>query len=341
MKIECSHCHKTYDIPAERIRALGEQVAFPCPACKASIEINLASVDKESETSAGAPPPPEEKPTGGVLKRRILRAVKDLPPMPQVAQKARELVADENYSFTDLAKIIETDQAIATRVLKLSNSPYYGVGNVTSIQHASVVLGMKTLNELLTMACASSVLGSEFKGYGQTSSDMWKHSLAVAGCAKIIANNKNPALADDAFSAGLIHDCGKIILDEYILERKEEFQRCMAGGEKSFLEAEKSILGFDHAEISGEVCEKWQIPKKLALAITYHHSPSTLQVNALVHIVHAADAIALMSGIGAGLDGTMYRIDKKTAEFLGLDSNQIGLYMAEALEYVEKTMMEM
>ena len=82
---------------------------------------------------------------------------------------------------------------------------------------------MKTLSDLLTLACSSSVMGSKLNGYGQESGDLWMHSLAVAGCARSIAKLKKPELADDAFSAGLIHDCGKLILDPYIDERRDLF----------------------------------------------------------------------------------------------------------------------
>ena len=115
--------------------------------------------------------------------------------MPQVAQKARQITADADSSFSDLVKVIETDQAIATRVLKIANSSYYGQAEeVTSLQQAAVVLGMKTLNELLTMACSGSMIGSELKGYRLQSGDLWMHSLATAGCARMLAEKKNRLL---------------------------------------------------------------------------------------------------------------------------------------------------
>ena len=276
MEIQCLHCGKTYSIPEEHIKSYGGHVTISCPACKSSIEINLKSADKGAESVPGLPQASSERaPTGQELKKKILGTLQDLPAMPEVAQKAREIVSDENSSFTDLAKIIEADQSIAARVLKLSNSSYYSaMGSVTSIQHASVVLGMDTLNEILILACASSVLGSELNGYGQSSGDLWKHSLAVAGCAKIISGYKNPGLADDAFSAGLIHDCGKLVLNQYVAERNDEFRKFMVEGEKTFLEAERAILGFDHSMIAGEICSKWKIPKKTVNSHRVSSQPS-------------------------------------------------------------------
>lgn len=332
MKINCSHCSKKYNIPDERLSKFGTKMSFPCPSCKEIIEIIMDAKHpiKAQSTDKGLM-------TGDKLKKSIMRTVSDLPPMPQVAQKARKITADEKSSFKDLAKVIETDQAIATRVLKLANSSFYGqAGNVTSLKQASVVLGMKTLNELLTLACAGSLLGPKLKGYGLDSGDLWMHSLATAGCAKMIAEKKYPSLTDDAFSAALIHDCGKLILDKYILERLGQFGTEIDEG-KPFLKIEQNMLGFDHAQIAAEVCEKWQIPKNITNAILYHHNPAAARDNELVNIVHAADGIALMSGIGAGIDGMLYEVDDRVMEFLGISEEDIGIYILEISEYVEQT----
>lgn len=337
MRIECEHCGSIHNIPDERLLALGDHIVFPCPKCKGRIAVDVGH-DTEETPPSSSPSPASIDLKGEELKKRILKTVDDLPPMPQVAHKARDIIAHEDWSYKDLAEVIETDQAIASRVLKIANSAYYGVsGNVSSIQKASVVLGMKTLNELLTLACAASVLGSELKGYRQESDDFWRHSLAVAMGAKSLAQGKHPNLAEDAFSAGLLHDCGKIILDQYVLERTEQFESFMGQGEVSFLEAEKHILGFDHAEIAAEVCEKWSISKKLATAIRYHHSPLETETNELVYIVHAADAISMMSGLGAGIDGLVYKLDDQVLTFLELDDELIGMHMVETIQNVEKT----
>ncbi len=333
MIITCALCKKVYDIPEERLRLQGSSVAFYCQACGNLIEIKLPG------KGADGPPPKDSLVSGDALKKRILMTVEDLPPMPQVAQKARQVIANERSSFRDLARIIETDQAIATRVLKMANSSYYGlVSKVTSIQHAAALLGMKTLNDLLIFACAGTLLEQELLGYGLMTGDLWKHSLATAGCARSLAAKKRPHITDDAFTTGLIHDCGKIILDPYIAERHDRFMAFLEPEGTSFLDAEKELLGFDHAEIASEVCRKWHIPENMTLAIQAHHKPSLAGGDELAHIVHAADAIALMTGIGSGIDGMKYEIDVAVMESLELNSNEIGLHMASALEFVEEAL---
>jgi len=255
MKIECPNCHKVHKIPDERL-PIGKEIAFPCLDCKGTIELDLrsspaqdvtaASESKQEEqqkTSDSSTPSAKEESSGEDLKKRILKSVGDLPPMPQTVFKVREIISDPNSSFKELSDILETDQAMATRVLKIANSAYYGLsGKVSSIQHASIVLGHKTLGELMTMAGTSGILANKLEGYGLEAGDLWRHSMGVAFGSKIIATKKNPTLANDAFAAGLIHDAGKLILDQHVLERKEAFDEFMADGQQTFLSAEKQIL---------------------------------------------------------------------------------------------------
>ncbi len=341
MLIECNNCQKRYNIPDEKIASLGKRVVLPCPACKEKIEIipeNIGNqeteIPAEDQSSSGLP-------TGENLRKKILSSIKDLPPMPQVAQKAREVVSDPDSNFKDLAKVIETDPAIASKLLKIANSAYYGsVGTVASVQQASVLLGVKTLQELLTIACAAGLLSGELEGYDLESGEMWKHSLAVAAASRIIAQKDHPALAEDAFSAGLIHDAGKLILSPYVNERKDVFLMLMEPEDVSFLSAEGKILGFDHAEIVSDVCEKWQIPKHISTAIRYHHCPERSNRNGLAYILHVADAVAMQSGIGGGVDGMLYEIDAASLDFLNIDVGFTEGMMEQVVDYVEKTTSE-
>lgn len=274
---------------------------------------------------------------GQSLKNKILSTVRELPPMPQVVLKAREIMADPHSSFEKLSKVLESDQAIAMRVLKLVNSAYYGQsGKISSIQRASVVLGHKTIGELITMAGTSQLLGKTLKGYGLKAGELWRHSLAAAFASRMIANQKVPSLSNDAFTAGLIHDVGKLILDKYILERKEVFQEFMADGQQTFLNAEKEILGFDHSQIAAEVCKSWNIPKPLADAIRYHHYPSLSKDSELAYIVHIADSIAMMTALGLGIDGMTYKMDDNAIEFLDIPEKEISNIMNEVIIYVDE-----
>ncbi len=329
MKVKCARCLLQFEIPDDRL-PVGKEIAFPCPKCKETIEIDLRSEQEKD----GLISEDEQKDyiKGEALKKRILRHIKDLPPMPRTVMKAREIIADPNSSFKDLADLFETDQAMAAKILKLANSPYYGMGGkVSSIQHASVVLGYRTLGELITMGGTSNLLGKNLEGYGLDAGDLWKHSIAVAFGSKLIANIKQPEIANDAFTAGLIHDAGKLILDKFIAERWELFERFMSDGEHTFLEAEKEILELDHSEAAFEVCKAWNVPKHITIAIKYHHHPSGSNDSLLAYIVHMADAVSMMAGLGMGIDGVLYKMDENAMGFLDLNEQDIEKIMTQVI----------
>jgi len=344
MNVKCELCGKGYNIPDERIPP-DRKISFPCPSCKKGI-INI-DIRPEALKEAPQPERPKKKgqsfeverdlPTGEVLQKIILNRLTELPPMPQVMFKAREIMNDPTSGFRALADILEKDQAMATRVLRLSNSAYYGLaGKVTSVQHAAVLLGYKTVGEVVAMATSSKLLGDSLEGYKMNSGDLWKHSLAVAIASRLIAGKRYKDLENDAFSAGLIHDAGKIVLNKYVLERGNAFEEYMSDDQKSFLNAEKDILGFDHSEIAAEMCNLWKIPKSLISAICFHHYPAQSGDNTLASIVHVADSLSLMSGIGSGVDGMLYKMDQRAQEFLRLTEQDLREILDETVESVDK-----
>ncbi len=331
---------------------VGKKVAFPCPACKTRIRIDLRSTPNQKEIPndsgkaqpkkpATKKPGTERQPSGMALKYGILRALEDLPAMPEIVLKAQEIMANPDSSLKFLASIVELEPAISTTILKIANSSYYGLqGKVSSIQHAISLLGYNTLAELITMAGVSNILEKTLKGYDLSSEDLWRHSMAVALGSKIIANRKDPDLENVAFSNGLIHDTGKLILDQHVYERRELIKEFMQDGRQTFLEAEKQILGFDHAEIASEFCSKWRIPEDQVLAIRFHHHPSLSEGNQLSYILHVADALAMMGGMGTGSDYMLYGIEHGALEFLGLKEEEATSIMDEVMESVEKIVEE-
>ena len=271
------------------------------------------------------------------LKSKILRSLVELPPMPNIILKAREIMEDPGSSLKDLAGVIEHDQAIVARVLALANSAYYGLsGLVSSIQHASILLGQKTLGELITIAASSQLLSKKLKGYQLNPGDLWKHSLAVALGSRIIAEKKNAKCVEDAFIAGLLHDAGKIILDPYIEERKKEFKKVLINGQQKFIEAEKEILGFNHAEVMSRATRFWRYPETQSAAIRHHHYPLRSGNCELAFIVHLADFAAKEAGFKSEDCVSLPEIDPQTLSYLGFQKEDLSHIIAEVTASVEK-----
>ena len=220
---------------------------------------------------------------------------------------------------------------IVSKLLKAVNSAYYGLsGKISTIHQAAMVLGHKTLAEIVTSTGTKNILNKKLPGYGYDSSDLWKHSLAVAFGAKIIASKRNPCLVSEAYTAGLVHDVGKIVLDKYILEQKAAIQDFMEKNEKTVREAEVQFLGLDHADIAFDVCMKWNFPKTISFGIKHHHQPSNSNADELSYIIHIADYLAILSGIGYDShDDIIYESERGAMDFLKLKPENIGEIMLE------------
>ncbi len=347
MKVECQNCGKTFVLPENRLPA-GKRLSFPCPICKVKITLDLRDNPKPEIKTKPAPAhaegkvvhtPISEKSSneleGTDLKRKIIGSIKDLPPMPKIISKAREVMANPKFGFKEIAEVIETDQAIAAKILQVSNSAYYGLsGMVSSIHQASVVLGHNTLEQLIVMVSATSLLGSRLKGYKMGSGALWQHSLAVAICSREIAMDRAPALENDAFSVGLIHDAGKLALDRYLLERIDKVDQAVKTT-KAFWEVEKQVLGFDHTELASDLCTKWKLPENHVSAMRYHHHPSESDGNQMAFIIHTANYIAHLveSGSSPELEDTL---DPEALPYLSLDESDIVKYVEKTAEAVSQ-----
>ena len=348
--VKCPSCRKTYKISEEQLPQ-GKKVSFSCPNCKARIGLDLRKPRKVAPFSPGqsvAPSPTsncgDSSPVSPVtpeeidaLRNRINHSIQNIPFMPQVVIKAQKAMTDPKTGGKQLAKILQTDPAIVTSMLKIANSAYYGLsGTVSSVEKACAILGYQTVKELVITTGVSNLLGKKLQGYGFNSGELWMHAMAAAIASKMISVRIKPELSEDAYLSGLLHDSGKIILDPYILERKKRIDQFLRNGKRSYFEAEKYILGFDHAEIAAKICGKWHIPEEITTAICNHHHPSASGEHTLSYIVHTGDYVARLCGLGYGEDDILYGLESGALEFLGLDREILGKMMFEVLEAVQE-----
>jgi len=271
---------------------------------------------------------------GKALQNQIICDIRDLPVMPQIVHEARGILQDPNFNIEDFSNLIETDPVLALKVLKIGNSAYHRrMKEISSVREAAVILGVDALVEFVTLSGVTMLFSKHLKGYDMTVEAMRRHSVAVAYGAKLIAKMKRPQYVHDAFTAGLIHDAGKLILDRYILERKKVFNECMSDDQYNHFETERKILGFDHAVVAEKICLKWNIPKHLAAAIRCHHTPHQLKSNDLAHIIRASDN--LVGWIGMDTEGRALDVFDDSIEILGIRAGEVNIILDEILEYTD------
>ena len=228
-----------------------------------------------------------------------------LPSFPQVAAKLLEVSKDDTSPLEEVAKIVETDPGISIRVLELVNSAFYGLSRkVTSLSDAVVILG---LDEIKKLALGIAIFEKLFKtGHTKEFNRLmfWRHSLAVAVLSMKIAQRIEYPNPEEAYTAGLLHDVGKIFLDLQGHRDYGEFIRNLSESTDLVIEKERSEIGLGHDDIGAFFCTRWQLPENLVLAVKYHHQPFENHDLAedekqLIAIVCMADFLCWTQGMGS------------------------------------------
>ncbi len=282
------------------------------------------------------------KTDSNVLKKKIVSNLDRLLPLPEVVIKAQELMHDPHSSFDALAGIIETDQEITLKILRVTNSAFYSLKNeVSSVRQACVMLGFNVIAEIIMAAGTSNLFGKALEAYRMNPIRLWQHSLAVALASRKIANAIRPEMAGEAFLSGLFHDVGKIILDEQIFSRNDAFTEILGNSHHEHFKVEKQILGFDHSDIAYELCKRWKFPKIVNLAIGHHHFLTPVQNNELALILHAADHLTRMNANGNGNGNsnsseTPHPLDDQVRDFLRLNEDDLTDIMTEVADSVNQ-----
>jgi putative nucleotidyltransferase with HDIG domain len=263
----------------------------------------------------------------------VIQNIDQLPSIPDVASKIINMVGDPEVDFKLVAKEISKDQAITTNLLKLCNSAYFSKGKeITSLDRAIATLGIKEVKDVVFLVATKSSLNKIIIGYDLAKGMLWEHGLAVAMLSKKIAMMKNQkANADIAFTGGIIHDVGKTVLAIFVQSTFKDIMALVESKGISFIEAEKEIMGFDHQEIGEIVLNKWKFPDILKMIVRYHHQPNLApkQFHNIVSIVHIANSLCLMAGIGIGSDGLFYEMNEQSIDLLKLTGQELERLYSE------------
>ncbi len=237
---------------------------------------------------------------------RLLRIIEDelqdLPPLPTVIVRVMQTINDPTTSASDLNRLISADQALASKVLRLVNSSYYGFPRkIATITNAVVILGFNTVRNLTTSLGVFNAFDARGQKTALDRDAFWAHSMGVAAAAGVIARRKSIGAKsiEEVFVGGLLHDIGKLFLDQYFPDQYAIAIKLAAAAKISVWEAEKTALGVGHALVGKRIAEKWNLPLSLTAMITLHHQPVfAKEYFELAATIQAADYVARRLALG-------------------------------------------
>ncbi len=264
----------------------------------------------------------------------LLREAGKLPPLPQASQRALELMREPDCSLNAVADVLALDQVLAGVVLRVSNSAYYGMQNrIASVHQAVVVIGLQALYEVILAASLGSFLNRPLPGYDLRKGELWRHSLGVAICARMIAEKRKWKNVEEYYFAGLLSDIGKLALEKMLRTMVFSIEDWRSA---SFLEIERSYFGIDHAMLGAEMARRWRLPEGLVAVIAHHHNPELAGAHqSLAYAVHIGDSVMMMLGIGLGRDGLQYGLDARALAALNMTDVELEDLFGTVMDQIE------
>lgn len=268
----------------------------------------------------------------------IVAKTPDLPTIPATAVRVIQETQKSEASAASVARIVATDQAISARVLRLSNSAFYGLPRrVSDLQESVVILGMRTVKNLATVAATYPWMSRPLNGYCLGPEEMWKHAFGTGVGAQLVAAYSRKCIPDNAFTAGLLHDMGKTALSIWIEAKISAIKLYATRESISFDNAERKILGYDHGQVGAYLAKNWNLPEEIESAALFHHRPDlATEHRPITDCVHIGDYLTSIMGFGLGGDGLQYAFSKGSLERLGLSEQDLEIITEQFIEAYER-----
>jgi len=268
----------------------------------------------------------------------IIDKIDTLPPVPAAMSRMAQALSDPDTDVNDIVQIIQFEPGLTAGVLKMANSAFFGSAfEIGSIRQAVTRLGLEQVFRLVVISSVSSTMGKSVAGYDLPPGELWRHSVAAALVTQYLAEAIGLTNGEVAFTAALVHDVGKLIIGNFLDVDFPAIEKISVEQEISFEEAERNVLGADHAEIGAAVLEKWNLPSSIVDAVRCHHNPDQAKGHqSLVDVVHVADALCLSMGLGPGRDGLYYRPSETSLRRCGLSKHDRESIVSRALGALDK-----
>lgn len=223
----------------------------------------------------------------------ILGSITRLRPLPTSTNRILRVLDEPQTTAGFVAELIALDQALTAYTLRVANSAALGYSSsCSSIKDAVVRLGFRQVRSLVVSTVASGPLSSRLSGYRLGDKELWNHSVSVASAAHWLAGTLRFPDPEKAYVAGLLHDIGKLVLDQYVFADYTEIINMMYQYHMPMWQVERQLFGVDHANVGGLITNHWQFPSELVDAIQYHHTPGVNNPNKnLAAIVNLANGL--------------------------------------------------
>jgi putative nucleotidyltransferase with HDIG domain len=273
-----------------------------------------------------------------------IEGIKDLPTLPTVTMEVNRLLKNVETPIEQLVELLEKDQAMVLKILRLVNSSFYGFkSKISSLRHAVTLMGYNTVqNAVVVVSVIDSLsMSGRLKGFDIT--DFWTHSIRVAVMSRHLAFLARLSDPEDAFTAGLIHDIGKVVLVNHFPDVFITVVESAAADGISFFDAEKKYGTYPHNLIGNVLARKWMLPESLTSAVRFHHNDNIHDVEATTGLVTVADMLVnLMDGVEGNRlrPGAIPSVVRDPITEILKDSSKwydaVNKEMAEACEFFNK-----
>ena len=272
--------------------------------------------------------------------KKVLDKIAGLPTLPTMLNQINKLMMNPRTSAKEVAQLISSDPSITAKVLRVVNSSFYGFPNrITTITHAIVILGFNTVKSIVL----SSSIFDVFKKGGPASqfnrNEFWKHSIGVGAVARVVGKTAGYSALEELFIAGLVHDIGKIIMDQYMHEDFEKVLTAVNTKNCLIREAEEAVFGFHHGDIGGWLFQKWNLSKGIVECTKFHHNPALASEHPKpAAVIHLADIVTRALRFGSGGDRKIPPVSDAAWETLGLSPDKMDALIHESGEEIDKAM---
>jgi HD-like signal output (HDOD) protein len=264
----------------------------------------------------------------------LLSTAKNIPSAPSIAIRVCNEVDNPQSSARTVANALAADPLLTAKVLRMANSVFYGASRrISTVTDSIVLLGMQTIRTLAMAASCQPVLDTTLGRYGLQQGELWQRAFCVGIASQVIATKLRYPIPEEAFVVGLLHDLGKVVIDSNTCDEFDQIITKAYSGNNTFDQAERLILGFDHARVGAALLQNWRLPDALVFAVENHHQPSKeLDSNPLTAFVHIADFICLNLGIGIGTDGLRYDFDTNVLDSLKIKDKMLDTIAVKVMD---------